>query len=96
MQNALNAIETSGEITIKSSRSAHFTNVEISDDGVGISREERERIFEPFFTTRDEGTGLAITREIVEAHGGKISFESSPRQGAKFFVELPRASDGEK
>lgn len=92
LRNALSAIGDAGEISIKTAAENKFVKIEISDTGAGINREERERIFEPFFTTRDDGTGLglAISREIVEAHGGKIGFESERGRGTKFFVELPR------
>ena len=63
----------------------------ISDDGNGVSEENREDIFTPFFTTKTKGTGLglAISRRIIEAHGGQIEVYDSPFGGAKFEVELP-------
>ena len=69
--------------------------ISITDDGPGLSAEERHRIFEPFFTMRTRGTGLgmAISRRIVEAHGGTISAESpngSQRRGTTIVIELPR------
>ncbi len=65
----------------------------VSDTGPGIAPELRERIFERFFTTKAAGAGtglgLAICREIVAAHGGRISAEQSPQGGALFRVQLP-------
>ena len=92
LQNALNSIKDGGEISIRSDFSDKTARVEIRNDGAGIGDEEREKIFEPFFTTRNDGNGLglAIAREIVEAHGGKIYFESEFKKGAAFFVELPQ------
>ena len=64
--------------------------VRIKDSGVGIAPECMARLFEPFFTTKQNGTGLglAITRRIIQEHGGAISVESEPNQGATFSVLL--------
>jgi CheY-like chemotaxis protein len=65
----------------------------VSDTGPGIVPELRERIFERFFTTKavgaGTGLGLAICRDIVAAHGGRISADAAPRGGAMFRVALP-------
>jgi signal transduction histidine kinase len=65
----------------------------VADSGPGVPPEVRERIFEPFFTTRARGTGLglAVARQIVEAHGGRISVGDSPGGGARFTLRLPAA-----
>jgi signal transduction histidine kinase len=64
--------------------------VSVSDTGIGIPEENRDRIFEPFFTTGKNGTGLglAITKRIVTAHKGTIKFDSVPG-GTIFQVRLP-------
>ena len=71
-------------------RSVH---VEIADTGRGIPPEIQARIFEPFFTTKSDGEGtglgLALTRGIIEGHGGAIRVESRPGDGARFHIELP-------
>ena len=65
----------------------------VADTGPGIAPEIREKIFEPFFTTKPagEGTGLGLSlcRGIIEEHGGTISIQSEPGQGATFVIELP-------
>jgi len=63
-----------------------------TDNGVGLTAEQRQRIFEPFFTTKTMGTGLcmAIARRIVLAHGGQISVADNPPPGATIEVILPR------
>ncbi len=63
----------------------------VADQGCGLDPELQRRIFEPFFTTKSSGTGLglAVCREVVEAHGGLIAVESSPGRGACFEVCLP-------
>jgi signal transduction histidine kinase len=52
--------------------------------------------FEPFFTTKEHGTGLglAVVRQIVEGHGGRVEFVSAPGRGTRFDVCWPRADDG--
>lgn len=70
--------------------------VRVRDSGVGISPENLDRVFEPFFTTKDvgEGTGLglSVSRGIIQEHGGWISVESTPGQGACFEIHLPPGS----
>jgi two-component system sensor histidine kinase HydH len=64
----------------------------IRDSGPGVPAEARARLFEPFFTTRAEGTGLglALCREIVRQHGGRIDLADGDGRGAEFVVRLPR------
>ena len=70
--------------------------IEISDTGVGMSREVLAKIFEPFFTTKPVGSGtglgLSICHAIAADLGGRIEVESQPGQGSTFRVWLPRAS----
>jgi signal transduction histidine kinase len=68
----------------------------VADQGCGLASEAQQRIFEPFFTTKSSGTGLglAVCREVVEAHGGVIAVESSPGHGARFEVCLPAGERG--
>ena len=67
--------------------------ISVSDNGIGIEPDNRAKVFSPFFTTKPQGQGtglgLALTHRIVQRHGGNISFESQPRKGAAFTVELP-------
>lgn len=73
--------------------------VRVSDSGIGIEAEERERIFEPYHRVREgnartgpgAGIGLALAREIARAHGGDVSVESQPGRGSTFTVRLPLA-----
>jgi C4-dicarboxylate-specific signal transduction histidine kinase len=64
----------------------------IEDSGVGVSAENLPRLFEPFYTTRAQGIGmgLAISRSIIEAHGGRLWAESVVDQGSVFQFTLPR------
>lgn len=72
----------------------------VSDPGVGIPREHHEHVFDKFYRVPGQhvegaGLGLAIAREIVEAHGGKINFDSAPGTGSSFRFTL-RRSDSEE
>src|SRR5881397_245847 len=68
--------------------------IAVADSGPGVPPELRARIFEPFFTTRPRGTGLglAVARQIVEAHGGRIEVGERTGGGARFTLRLPAAA----
>jgi signal transduction histidine kinase len=72
---------------------AERVTIEVADTGPGIPAENQARVFEPFFTTKSEGQGtglgLALTRGIVDGHGGTIRVVSLPGEGAAFHIELP-------
>jgi two-component system NtrC family sensor kinase len=65
--------------------------ISVADTGGGMDEQTREHLFEPFFTTKRNGNGLglAITQEIVEAHGGTIRCERRQPRGTRFVIELP-------
>ncbi len=67
----------------------------VEDEGSGMTPEVREKIFDPFFTTKPRGTGLglAVTRQIVLAHGGSIDCEPRSPKGTRFLIRLPEAAD---
>ena len=75
-----------------------FGVVKISDTGKGIEPENLEKIFDPFYTTKDigagTGLGLAVSRRIVEEHGGAIEAENNERGGASFTIYLPLRDEG--
>ncbi len=95
--NAFQAIEAAhranGRIDIRTRRVADEFLLEVQDNGTGIKPEIVPRLFDPFFTTKDvgEGTGLglSISHHIIEAHGGRIDFETTPGEGTCFRVHLP-------
>jgi len=70
-----------------------YLELTVKDTGAGIAPEIKERIFDPFFTTKEQGKGtgmgLAVVLGIVNGHGGAITLESSPGQGAAFRILLP-------
>jgi two-component system sensor histidine kinase ChvG len=102
IDNALSFSPPEGSVRIAARRDAHKIIVTVDDDGPGIRAENVESIFERFYTDRPEGDefgqnsglGLAITRQIVEAHRGTIAAENRRRPdggvaGARFTVTLP-------
>lgn len=83
-----------GTITVRTSHTADFAVIEVSDTGTGIPAEIRGRIFDPFFTTKGvgqgTGQGLAIAHSVVvDKHGGTIEFFTEANQGTTFKVRLP-------
>lgn len=70
--------------------------VDVQDSGPGISREHLGRMFEFMFTTKPDGHGfgLSTAHRSIENHGGRISVESEPGQGARFHIELPLSGPG--
>ena len=92
IRNAREAMPRGGELVV-SVRNAAGGGVEIhvDDDGPGIPEDVRASIFDPFFTTKQRGTGLglAVTREIIEAHGGTIGCEPHAPHGTRFRIALP-------
>ena len=92
LDNAADAVDGRGNITVKASVEAGHVVVDVVDDGPGIPREARERVFEPFYTTKEVGAGtglgLDIVRRIVGAHGGEVSVRSEPGE-TRFTVSLP-------
>jgi signal transduction histidine kinase len=93
MLNAIDAMkETGGELTIRSGLNLEGQLlISISDTGVGLPAENSERIFDAFHTTKPQGTGmgLAITRSILESHGGRIWATRNQGAGATFHFTLP-------
>lgn len=89
--NALQATPENGSVTIMVQPQQEQCDIRISDTGPGITDEIRQRIFEPFFTTKSDGTGLglAVTKKIIEAHGGSLRVESETGKGTTFVISLP-------
>jgi two-component system NtrC family sensor kinase len=97
--NAAQAIETKGEIRIKTYQMGESLVVEISDTGVGIPKENLMHIFEPFYTTKEvgkgTGLGLSVVYGIIQRHRGQIEVESEVNKGSTFRVILPIANSAE-
>jgi two-component system sensor histidine kinase HydH len=98
LKNAVQASPEDGVVELKVAAEAGGLVFEVRDHGEGLklSPGEEEWIFEPFHTKRVRGTGLglAVSKRIVEAHGGRISAQDHPEGGAVFTVWLPRPPAG--
>jgi signal transduction histidine kinase len=92
--NAAEVTPPGGTIRLEGHDDGDTVELCVSDRGPGVPPAIKERIFEPFFTTRDAGTGLglAVARQIVEAHQGKIDVEDREGGGARFTVRFKRAA----
>jgi signal transduction histidine kinase len=92
--NAMQAMPEGGELRFDSIAGEEFAEIRISDTGVGIPPELRDKIFRLYFTTKKEGSGigLAMTFRIVQLHDGTIDFTSEPGKGTTFSIRLPIAS----
>jgi signal transduction histidine kinase/CheY-like chemotaxis protein len=100
LSNAIKYTPAGGRITIRASRSGDDLHLSVADTGIGISKADQAHIFEEFRqlgdpSAREPGTGLglALTKRLVEAHGGRIEVESEINAGSTFTVVLPRATD---
>ena len=93
--NGAQAMPQGGRLSVELERSGGRVRLAVSDTGSGVPADLRDRIFEPFVTGRPDGVGLglALTKRIVEDHGGRIGFDSSDR-GSTFWIDLPEAGVG--
>lgn len=97
ISNAVKFSPRGGRVTIETTTQNDLARVSVSDQGSGIADEFQARIFQKFSQadaspTRDKGgtgLGLSICKAIVEQHGGKINFSSTPGKGATFYFEIP-------
>lgn len=88
LNNAVHAVDGSGEIDITMAEDSEFVTINVRDSGPGISEDKLEKIFEPMYTTKKSGTGLGlvICKSIIEQHGGSIMVSNKP---TTFTVKLP-------
>ncbi|MFI5888761.1 sensor histidine kinase [Actinoplanes sp. NPDC051513] len=98
LSNAIKFTEPGGHVTVAAHQAGDDAYVTVADTGVGIAPEDQERVFEEFQQAGDPdrrragtGLGLALTRRLVEAHGGEITLVSALGRGSAFTVRLPLA-----
>lgn len=91
IKNSIEAIENNGIINLDVSLEGKNVLISISDNGMGMDKEQLENIKEMFYTTKKNGTGLgvALSNEIVLAHNGVMEYESEINKGTKCIVKLP-------
>jgi len=96
LTNASKFTPEGGQIKVSAWQDSTSSMVKVSDTGIGIPAEEQERIFQPYYQVKqdkgrrhgDSGLGLAITKILVELHGGKIWVDSEPGKGSTFTFSL--------
>jgi two-component system sensor histidine kinase BaeS len=99
LSNAIKYSPAGGTVTVRGARYDGTVEVGVTDRGLGIPAAQQEQIFVKFFrvdtperrTIAGSGLGLALAREIVEAYGGAIGFESAEGRGSTFHFRLPAA-----
>jgi signal transduction histidine kinase len=91
IKNSFDAMPKGGKLIVESRKTRDKVEFSFTDTGAGIPKETLERLFTPLFTTkaRGMGFGLAICKRILEAHGGKISVESTVGKGTTFTLTIP-------
>jgi signal transduction histidine kinase len=102
ISNALKFTRPAGKVVVEARDKGEFLMVSVSDDGIGIPLQDREKIFERFYRASNRaevnapgtGLGLAIAREVVGKHAGKIWFDSEPGQGTVFRFVVPVSREG--
>ncbi|MBN8724337.1 MAG: response regulator [Acidobacteria bacterium] len=90
--NAVDAMPKGGKLHISSAIDSNYAVIKVSDNGIGMSSEIKNKIFEPFFTTKGSsgtGLGLSVSLSIIAHHNGTIEIDSEPGKGTTFFIRLP-------
>jgi PAS domain S-box-containing protein len=89
--NACQAMPEGGKLSLYARRQDDMMTITVQDSGVGITTENMKKLFEPLFTTKTKGIGLglAVSRKLAEANGGRIEVQSEPEKGSTFTLFLP-------
>lgn len=88
-----------GQITVRAQNASNGTNIQISDNGIGMTEDQIKNIWERYYkadasriqTKGESGLGMAIVHELVQIHGGKIEVSSAPGRGTTFKLHFPKA-----
>jgi signal transduction histidine kinase len=94
LMNAIQILPANGKIEVNLTENVDHIILDVLDNGPGIISENQAQIFEPFFTQRAGGVGLglAVVKQIVETHGGEITYQTSAYGGAQFRICLPKVA----
>ncbi|MBV9217481.1 MAG: HAMP domain-containing histidine kinase [Acidobacteria bacterium] len=98
LANSIKYSNGSKSVSISASNGNDTVKIAVEDSGIGISKSDLKQVFKPFYRSKDvvdaqihgNGLGLALVKQIVDAHGGKVTAESEPGVGSKFTIELPQ------
>ncbi len=100
VSNAIKYTHAGGKVSVSAGVEGQEVLIRVQDNGSGVMPDEQQMIFEPFYRgnqgrrfKQGMGLGLSISRDIILAHGGRISLESTPGEGSRFTIHLPYPSD---
>lgn len=91
IKNSIEAINDSGKVKLSSKICNKYTDIIVEDNGIGMTEEALAQVKEMFYTTKKEGSGLgvALSNEIIKAHGGELIYSSKENVGTKVIIRLP-------
>lgn len=94
LRNAFEASADGSSVTLRAARMADGHRIVVEDHGAGIAADQVPRIFDLYFTTKAEGTGvgLAVTHQVIEAHGGSLEVDTELGRGTRMIINLPPGS----
>ncbi|QNF29943.1 ATP-binding protein [Metabacillus elymi] len=96
IKNAIEAIDNGGNINVSLAQVSHlndyYIEIEVKDDGNGLTEEQLKKLFTPFYSSKEKGLGLglSICKQIIESHKGKMEVSSFINEGTTFKIKLPR------
>jgi GAF domain-containing protein len=93
--NAVDAMPEGGTLSLKTEEDQRFVYLKVSDTGIGMSEDVKNKIVEPFFTTKGTkgtGLGMSVVYSIISRHDGEIKIRSSPGRGSAFIIKLPKCT----
>jgi signal transduction histidine kinase len=101
LSNAIKFSPRGGQIVVTIANAGPMVQASVSDEGIGISKDQHERIFQRFYQVdgsaqrrfRGTGLGLAIVKRIIEMHEGQVWVESEPGRGSSFYFTIPKYQD---
>ena len=91
--NAVDAMPEGGTLSFKTEKDQRFVYLKVSDTGIGMTEEVKNKIFEPFFTTKGAkgtGLGMSVVYNIISRHDGEIEIRGYPGKGSTFIIKLPQ------
>ncbi|PLS03115.1 ATP-binding protein [Neobacillus cucumis] len=93
-KNALQAMPYGGKLAVRLDKQSDSCRITVTDNGIGMSKDQISQAFNPFYTLKKDGSGLGLTvcKRIIDSYGGKINIASTPNQGTQVEIVLPLAS----
>ncbi|WP_340678792.1 sensor histidine kinase [Paraglaciecola sp.] len=91
IKNAIEASPPNAPVQVSLKQYKHYVQVKINDNGTGISEDILHQVMQPYFTTKPQGTGigLAICRNIIDSHHGRLTLKNRQNGGLSASIELP-------